>query len=56
LQLTDLAGRRLLSRELTLPAGSTEVALPEVFSLPPGVYVLRLRIGSELRQQKVLKR
>jgi hypothetical protein len=55
LQLSDLAGRGLLSRYLELPAGTTVLALPELASLPPGVYVLTLRVGNELRQQKLLK-
>jgi len=55
LRLTDLAGRTLLSREVQLSAGTTTVALPELAALPTGVYVLTLRAGAELRQQKVLK-
>lgn len=54
-QVLDLAGRVQLSRALPLPAGESRVALPELSSLPPGAYVLTLRIGRELRRQKLLK-
>ncbi|MBF9219603.1 CARDB domain-containing protein [Hymenobacter ruricola] len=55
LQLLDLAGRALFQRELALPMGETTVPLPELVALPPGVYVLTLRVGREVRQQKLLK-
>ena len=55
LHLLDLAGRTLLTRELQLLAGSTTLALPELAKLPPGVYVLTLHVGTEVRQQKLLK-
>ena len=55
LQLMDLAGRTLLARTVPLPAGSSTVALPELAALPTGVYILTLRVGEVLRQQKVVK-
>ena len=55
LQLLDLAGHVLVVRPVLLPAHRSTVALPELARLPAGVYVLALRVGGVLRQQKVVK-
>ena len=48
LELTDLAGRRILARDVgTLGAGEHVVDLAEGRRLAPGVYMLRLTRGSE---------
>ena len=55
LQVTDLAGRLVLNRRLQLPAGASTLALPELRALPSGIYVLLLRSGGELRQQRLVR-
>ena len=48
LELTDLAGRRILARDVgTLGAGEHVVDLAEGRRLAPGIYLLRLTRGSE---------
>jgi hypothetical protein len=48
LEVTDLAGRRILSRDVgVLGAGEHVVDLAQGRRLPPGVYLLRLTRGSE---------
>jgi hypothetical protein len=50
LEVLDLTGRRAAARDFAqLPAGSHEVALPEIGTLPPGLYFLRLTYGGEAR-------
>jgi hypothetical protein len=54
LELIDLAGRRVAARELSgLAAGRHQVALLERRALPPGVYLVRLLRGGEVRKLKV---
>ncbi|MBO2012727.1 CARDB domain-containing protein [Hymenobacter negativus] len=55
LQLLDMTGRSLLTHKLHLTAGRNAIELPELASLPAGVYVLRVRVGTEVRQVKLLK-
>lgn len=46
IEVLDLAGRRVLTRELGgLGPGSRVVALPEARALPPGVYLVCVRHG-----------
>jgi hypothetical protein len=46
IELMDLAGRRIVVRDLGgLGRGNHVVSLPEVRSLPPGVYLVRLSQG-----------
>jgi hypothetical protein len=48
LELSDLAGRRILARDVgTLGPGEHVVDLAEGRRLPPGVYMLRLTRGGE---------
>jgi hypothetical protein len=48
LELTDLAGRRILARDVgALGAGDHVVDLAEGRRLAPGVYLLRLTRGDE---------
>ena len=54
-QVVDLTGRSLLTREVQLAAGNNAVTLPELAALPAGVYVLTLRAAGMVRQQKVVK-
>ena len=55
LELLDVTGRRLLSREVSAqPAGPVEVELDrDVAGLAPGVYVVRLRQGGRVAATKV---
>ena len=47
-------GRRVATRELAgLSAGAHQLALLERQNVPPGVYLVRLKIGAELRFAKV---
>lgn len=54
LDMVDLTGRRVASRELAgLGAGSHQLRLLERQSLPPGVYLVRLRTGTDLKMAKI---
>jgi hypothetical protein len=54
LDLVDALGRRVATRGLAgLSAGAHQLALLERQALPPGVYLVRLKIGAELRFAKV---
>ena len=54
LELVDLAGRRVAAADLRdLGAGSHHVTLLERRALTPGVYMVRLILGSEVRSLKV---
>ena len=54
LELVDLLGRRVAGHDLTgLGAGSHQVALLEHQTLPPGVYLVRLKCGADIRLSKV---
>ncbi|KAA9331527.1 T9SS type A sorting domain-containing protein [Hymenobacter busanensis] len=55
LALTDALGRPVLHHSATLPAGYSEVELPGVARLAPGVYFLRLQQGRMQRVVKVVK-
>ena len=55
LLVADALGRAVLARTLELPAGATSVALPEAAQWPQGVYVLRLRQGSQQQTVKVVR-
>ena len=50
----DLLGRRVAGRDRTgLGAGSHQIALLEHQTLPPGVYLVRLECGADIRLSKV---
>ncbi|HEY6194567.1 MAG TPA: FG-GAP-like repeat-containing protein [Candidatus Eisenbacteria bacterium] len=54
LELIDLLGRRVAFRDLAgLPAGRHQLTLLERRSLTPGVYLVRLSLGGEVRSLKV---
>jgi hypothetical protein len=54
LDMVDLAGRRVAERDLSgLASGSHQLPLLEHAQLPPGVYLVRLRTGGDLRLAKV---
>jgi hypothetical protein len=54
LELIDLSGRRIAFRDLSgLGAGRHRLALLERRALPPGVYLVRLTHGSDVRSLKV---
>lgn len=54
LDMVDLAGRRVASHDLTgLAAGAHQLPLLEHAALSPGVYLVRLRTGGDLRLAKV---
>ncbi len=54
LELLDLAGRRVATRDLAgLGAGTHRLALLERRALPPGLYLVRLVRGGEVRSLKV---
>lgn len=52
LELIDLSGRRLLSRDVS-GAGGHSVSLGEASALPPGLYLLRLTHGGVSRTVRV---
>ena len=54
IELIDLAGRRVASRDLTgFAAGRHQVTLLERRAVTPGVYLVRLSRGGEVRSMKV---
>ena len=54
LELIDLAGRRVASQDLSgLSAGRHQVTLLERRGVAPGVYVVRLARGGQVRSMKV---
>jgi hypothetical protein len=54
LELIDLSGRRVAFRDLSgLSAGRHQLTLLERRALPPGVYLVRLTRGSDVRSLKV---
>jgi hypothetical protein len=54
LDMVDLAGRRVASHDLDgLSAGTHQLRLLEQAALPPGMYLVRLRTGGDLRLAKV---
>jgi hypothetical protein len=54
LELVDALGRRLAARELSgYAAGAHQVPLLERQAVPPGVYLVRLKVGATLRFAKV---
>jgi hypothetical protein len=54
LDMVDLAGRRVAGHDLAgLSAGAHQVRLLEHAALPPGVYLVRLRTGGDLRLAKI---
>jgi hypothetical protein len=53
--LHNTLGQVLLTRKLQLPAGATEVALPEAVTLPQGVYLLVVRQATTTRVVKVVR-
>ncbi|TGE09341.1 T9SS type A sorting domain-containing protein [Hymenobacter fodinae] len=53
--LHNTLGQVLLTRKLELPAGTSEIALPEAAALPHGVYFLIVRQATASRVAKVVK-
>jgi hypothetical protein len=54
LELVDLLGRRVAARELAaFGGGQHQVALLDHQVLPPGVYLVRLKCGADIRLSKV---
>jgi len=54
LEMVDALGRRVAARDLSaMGAGRHEITLFDRQSVPPGVYLLRLERGAELRLAKV---
>ena len=54
LDMVDLTGRRVAARDIGgLGAGAQQIQLLEHHSLPPGVYLVRLRAGADLKMAKV---
>jgi hypothetical protein len=54
LDLVDLLGRRVALRDLaSFGPGTHQVQLLEQQALPPGVYLVRLRVGGDLKLAKV---
>ena len=51
----DLAGRLLLQRPATVPAGLSQLALPEAGQLAAGVYVVRLTLDGETQTLRVTR-
>lgn len=56
LSLTDVLGRQLSQQALSLPVGATTVPLAGSGQLAPGVYLLRLRQGSQQQTLKLVRR
>ncbi len=55
LVVTDAVGRVVLHRAPTLLAGATEIALPELGTLPPGVYHLHVVQGGQTATTRVVR-
>ncbi|MDO7873836.1 LamG-like jellyroll fold domain-containing protein [Hymenobacter sp. ASUV-10] len=56
LRLTDATGRVQLQREVAAPAGTSQLALPNLAALAPGLYVLHLAVpGQPVQRLKVVK-
>ncbi len=53
--VTDMLGRTVFSQPLLLNAGTSQVQLPELSSLPKGLYHLRLSLNGEQQALKLLK-
>ena len=54
LEMVDALGRRVAARDLSaMGAGRHEITMFDRQSVPPGVYLLRLERGAELRLAKV---
>ncbi|UOQ67365.1 T9SS type A sorting domain-containing protein [Hymenobacter volaticus] len=53
--VTDMLGRTVFNQPLLLSAGTSQVQLPELASLPKGLYHLRLSLSGEQQALKLLK-
>ncbi|WP_375434748.1 T9SS type A sorting domain-containing protein [uncultured Hymenobacter sp.] len=53
--VTDMLGRTVFNQPLLLDAGTSQVQLPELSSLPKGLYHLRLSLNGEQQALKLLK-
>jgi hypothetical protein len=53
--VTDMVGRTVFNQPLLLDAGTSQVQLPELSSLPKGLYHLRLSLNGEQQAVKLLK-
>lgn len=53
--VTDMVGRTVFNQPLLLNAGTSQVQLPELSSLPKGLYHLRLSLNGEQQAVKLLK-
>lgn len=53
--VTDMLGRTVFNQPLLLSAGTSQVQLPELTSLPKGLYQLRLSLNGEQQALKLLK-
>jgi probable HAF family extracellular repeat protein len=54
LDLVDIAGRRVATRQLNGNASEQQIAIPEAGALSPGVYFARLRQGAGARVARVV--
>lgn len=55
LEAFDLVGRRVAARDLWSAGGAQRLDLPEAASLAPGVYTLRLTVGSRAVTRRVVR-
>jgi len=55
LEVIDVSGRRVISRDLNLDPGPHAVTLPESAKLPPGVYLVRFTQGGARRETKAVR-
>ena len=55
LRITDALGRYLGQRALSLPAGTSSIALPEAAWWAPGLYLVRVQQGAQQQVAKVVR-
>jgi hypothetical protein len=55
LRITDALGRYLGQRVLSLPAGTSSIALPEAAWWAPGLYLVRVQQGAQQQVAKVVR-
>ncbi|GAB2964353.1 hypothetical protein GCM10027048_37230 [Hymenobacter coalescens] len=55
LELRDAQGRLVGQRQLSLPAGTTRVPLPELAGRPAGLYTLELRTAGQRQHVKLVR-
>lgn len=55
MSLIDLYGKKVASMNAYIPGGNTRVVMEDLASLPAGIYILRVHMGAEIVQEKLVK-